>query len=339
MTNKKLSIVILKLGSFQVLEDQLSSLEKIYKKLPRKYSQAVSVVISDNGSNDETAKTVQNLSKKNKWLKAIYQEKTLHYDDHLISIYQNVQAEFIWFCAIDDFIRNESCVIKILDEIFINKNLSGIICGSSPNLLPEESNYVKRYTSLRQKLELILAEGKVSRHIIKRFELPYEELSVFSGRGYMHLTLQIIALKQNFEAELLKVNADFVRTTQKGNSFNNYHPKYACDVILALRDPKMQELCPAFFKLHESKVLPNRLKFLLRNIINKTIGCWHYDMMEDFVLTTFSQLSFEYYNPRIIFWSTITISFLIFKPKLMKCALIGLFSKRKKEEISDYRLK
>lgn len=339
MTNKKLSIVILKLESVQVLDNQLSNLQNFYKKLPLRYRKAISVVISDNGSNDETAIIVQNFSKQNKWLKAIFREKTLHYDEHLISIYQNVQSEFIWFCAIDDFIRNESCVIRVLDEISNNKNLSGIICGSSSNLLPKESNSVKKYIGLQQKLELILAEGKVSRHIIKRFELPYEELSVFSGTGYMHLTLQMMALKQNFEAELLKFTADFVRTTQKGKSFNNYHPKFACDVVLALRDSKMQELCPVFFLLHEKKVLPNRLKFLLKNIINKTIDCWHYDMMEDFVLTTFSQLRFEYFNPRIIFWSTVTISFLIFKPKLMKCALKGILYKRNKKEIPDYRFK
>jgi len=81
-------------------------------------SKEVAVLVSDNGSKDNTIKTIKKLTKKHGYIRIIKNRKDHIFSKNMVNIIKNSQADYLWFFADDDVLDKNTLpkIIKILKE-------------------------------------------------------------------------------------------------------------------------------------------------------------------------------------------------------------------------------
>jgi glycosyltransferase involved in cell wall biosynthesis len=131
-----------------ILEKTLSNLQNILD-LDSKYKGCIEVLISNNGSDDNTKEILTKYS-----FKYFNQEKNIGYDDNILFLYKEANSEYILFLSDDDILLNSglSCLMnkltnKIYDLILCNYYSieNGVINNAFEIFkeIPKESNFSK----------------------------------------------------------------------------------------------------------------------------------------------------------------------------------------------------
>ena len=105
-----------------ILEKTLSNLKNILN-LNTNYKSKIDVLISKNGSNDNTKEILSKFP-----FKSFNQVKNLGYDDNISFLYERAVSDYILFLSDDDILLNEG-LICLMNKL-INRNYDLILCNT-----------------------------------------------------------------------------------------------------------------------------------------------------------------------------------------------------------------
>ena len=175
----------------------------------------------------------------------------------MLHLFQHADSEFVWFIGMEDFINSYADLDSVITLLESQPHVAGVICAMHGSLGLRAREHLTGQ-SREDQLNLILSTGKVSRHIIRRFDIEINEISQLIGAGYMHLSLQAIGLTKSEKSVLVATTYCEINSSQQSGDFNRYHPKFACDVADAMDIPAVLQLSQKFF----AKKLNKKLKSL-----------------------------------------------------------------------------
>ena len=181
--------------------NQCKSLKRLLNQI-LKYNPSNPIIISDNGSIDDTYKIVKNFSKRFKNLKYIKLKKNFGFDYNYLQCVKNVKTKYFWTIGSDDQIYKHS--IEYLEKLIYNLNYPDGI-----TFLDEKNSYKKKLKKNAIQFDLYKHGnllGTISLNIVKK--TTYNSNSnVKKNFGYIQLYFAIKSIiKTNNWFLILKNN-------------------------------------------------------------------------------------------------------------------------------------
>ena len=121
-----LTVAIMKYGNLDALEEQLKNLVIVYENLPEQLKTNFDVFVSDNNSGDGSQLILENYSNLYPWISYVIQPSYISYDEHVLFLYNTAQGDYIWLCAVDDFIKPVEAIQEVFNVIK-DKSVTGAI--------------------------------------------------------------------------------------------------------------------------------------------------------------------------------------------------------------------
>lgn len=196
--NNFLCICIPTYNRAQKLDNQLSRLIEVLKN--PKYTERVSILISNNGSCDNTTgvakRRIDEAYRYKISIKLIGFESNVGFDKNLINCYVRSEAQFLWFLS-DDDIPSISAIEIILNSISIyHPNVIYYNFFQPPYLT--DNKYIKEEIyfdviseSNIRSLHMMAMWPKLSSIVLRRFELSDEFLNIDHKFAHINLVFYI----------------------------------------------------------------------------------------------------------------------------------------------------
>lgn len=121
------------------LEENLSKIVQVIKK--ENMSLCVSVVIADNCSTDNTKSMLADYVKKYSFIKCIHQTNNVGFYNNVLSLWKNIQTEYVWTISDDDY-YSEDLISTLIKMDYTNINMNLVVLNSF-HYLKDSSRAVK----------------------------------------------------------------------------------------------------------------------------------------------------------------------------------------------------
>ena len=171
--------------------NQCKSLKKLLNQIS-KYNPSNPIVISDNGSEDDTYKIVKSFNKRFKNLTYIKLKKNYGFDYNYLKCVKNVKTKYFWTIGSDDQIYKHS--LKYIEKLIYNLNYPDGI-----TFLDEKNSYKKKIKKNAIQFDLYKHGnllGTISLNIIKK-NIYNTKNSIKKNFGYIQLYFAINSIIKN----------------------------------------------------------------------------------------------------------------------------------------------
>lgn len=254
----------------------LRLLNQIYFYLNKdeKYSRIIDVIISDNGSIDNTKDDVTSFIKFKNNFKYFRQSENKGFDNNIKLLYDYADSEFVWYFS-DDDILFEVAFDKIINSLTRKKPDILLFSFAQPHTnkeltfnFPSSSFDVIKVSEI---IELIALYPKVSIYVLKKISIPLEDqnyLDTIIGKGFYFLSLSysIISLSKKpkmtiISEQLASCDDEFTNFSIPPDIFLYFyetfkHPyvlKMSPELYLKKKDDSYTNTLGYLFKIKEGK--------------------------------------------------------------------------------------
>lgn len=163
--------------------NQSKSLKRLLNQIS-KYNPSNPIIISDNGSNDDTHRIVNKFKKKLKKLKYIRLRKNFGFDYNYLTCIKKVKTQYFWVIGSDDqiYINSINNISKILNYLNFPNGITFIDNKNKKNILVNFKN-IKKFNIIKNSNDL----GKICINIINKKKFFSKQKKIKFNFGYIHL--------------------------------------------------------------------------------------------------------------------------------------------------------
>lgn len=221
-------------------------LEENLTLLAQQQHESVMILVSDNGSTDDTRNVVERF--KNVMPNLIYHrnEQNIGFDGNMIKLYELARTPYIWFLSDDDFIEAGS-VQTVVDAL----------CQYNPTVALFQCSHINELTSIKEmpdrcshKLRILedfdsdgfyaalLSTIFISVLVVqKNPDISPKDLERYSGYGDIHMTLSLLLLSKRFRFHLF--DSPIVCRTQGHVYPNDLVDRFITDIFHSVNLPEL----------------------------------------------------------------------------------------------------
>ena len=292
----------------------------IYLKIYENYSNLIDVIISDNGSSDNTFDIVNDFIAFKSNYKYFLQQENQGFDNNIKFLYNVAESEFVWYFSDDDIIfdhtfekiiqglqvHNPDILLFSFAQPKSNKNLT--FKSNSPLYSTNEPNKI---------IELIASYPKLSIYVLRKYIINNENqmyLDTIIGKGFYFLSLSFTIISQSKNPKITIITEQLASCDDEYNYFS-IPPDIFLFFYETFQHPYVLKISPNLYI--EKKILSykNTLEYLFKI----KGGYFKVTNMEEYnkYIKTF------YFNGRILFKNPALLLQFI----LLKSRSVHLFNK------------
>ena len=214
--------------------------------LAQQQHEAVAIIVSDNGSTDDTRKVAERFKKLIPNLHYHRNEENIGFDGNIIKLYELARTTYIWFLSDDDPIE-AGAVQTVVDTLNQYKPTVALFRSS----FVDELTGVKQMNNpwkIKQKVfenvhsddfnTALLSAIFISVLVVRKEpSLTSEYLASFSGYGDIHMTLSLLLLSKRFRFHLF--DSAIVCRTQGHVYPNDIVDRFITDIFHSVNLPEI----------------------------------------------------------------------------------------------------
>jgi len=172
----------------------------------------VKIIVSDNGSTDDTEAKIQPFLKEEFEIKYYKQSENLGFDYNIKFLYDKCITDYIWFFSDDDY-PFEGSVKRVLDGLFY-KNPDVVLFSfmQPPGSTIKQFNFIddlKQGEASSAIINSILAMPKLTIYVLKKTSFNEELIKIHNssiGEGWMFIMLALSVLKMSLKPKLAVIS-------------------------------------------------------------------------------------------------------------------------------------
>ncbi|MBU2063394.1 MAG: glycosyltransferase, partial [Candidatus Omnitrophica bacterium] len=166
------------------------TLDSIVKQL----EPGVEIVISDNGSIDDTAKIIREYQSRFPIIRYFSNNSNLEFDKNVDAVVRRANGSFVWLFADDDFM-NEGAISHVLGVIKKYPGVAEIFVDSYKRCANLKEDYLCHNGDDFFAITKFRAGG-LSGNVVNKFVWEETDLTNYIGSGWIHLGFLIVALSK-----------------------------------------------------------------------------------------------------------------------------------------------
>ncbi len=285
-----------------------------------KYKNCIEVLISDNGSKDDTAEVVKKfISSKNNY-QLYLQGENKGFDINIKFLYGLANSKFVWYFSDDDILYDNAfeMIVNSLEQE--NPDLMLFSFAQPPNSLLRTFNFPNSHYStnnISEIIESVSSYPKLSIYILRKIDIPeFDQIYLDSivGNGFYFLSLSFTIISLSSTPKLTIITKQLASCDDEFNNFS-IPPNIFLYYYITFQHPFVLKECPNLFKAKKITSYITTLGYLF--------------MIKNGSIIVNNNYDYDAYIKAFCFRGSIlcTKPFLFFQFILLKAGKVGIYNK------------